>query len=51
MKDYIKDCLLFQSGDMETNIIGVVTWFCIISFFVILYFTDFSYLSAALPSV
>lgn len=26
MKDFIKDCLLFQSKDNETLIIGVLSW-------------------------
>ncbi|WP_336704413.1 hypothetical protein [Chryseobacterium indologenes] len=27
MKDFIKDCLLFQNNDREMRIIGALAWF------------------------
>jgi hypothetical protein len=38
MRDFIYNCLLFQSSDIETNIIGGISWIFIITFFVILFF-------------
>lgn len=35
MKDFIYNCLLFQSGDAEITAIGVVMWIALILFLVV----------------
>jgi len=37
MKEFIKDCLLFQSSDWPVKIIGMITWLCITGWLVLVY--------------
>jgi hypothetical protein len=37
MKEFIKDCVLFQNKDKEMRIIGALFWLSIIGMFSLLY--------------
>ncbi|MDR6458403.1 hypothetical protein J2786_001496 [Chryseobacterium vietnamense] len=37
MKEFIKDCLLFQSPDWQVRLIGCITWTCAIGWIVLVY--------------
>ncbi|MDR6370337.1 hypothetical protein J2795_001119 [Chryseobacterium bernardetii] len=37
MKEFIKDCLLFQSPDLQVRLIGCITWTCAIGWVILVY--------------
>lgn len=38
MKDFICNCLLFQSGDKEITIIGIVMWLTLFAIAAVLFY-------------